>query len=130
MRLVRVDEHKYQQGKAVEASTTAAQVDKNVSAVAQNAAETDDAYRNRPITTLENNFYVDVLLRRRSLYIMRYVCALKWLSHNFKINFLLNNSQSSRYNFTHEILGNDMSHFQGQQVKKDRRISIICRNDP
>ncbi|XP_011212055.2 alpha-ketoglutarate-dependent dioxygenase alkB homolog 7, mitochondrial [Bactrocera dorsalis] len=102
MRLVRVDERKYLQGKAVEAPEVA-------STSAQNTADADDAYRNRPETTLENNFYVDVLLRRRSLYIM---------------------SHSSRYNFTHEILGNDVSHFQGQRVKKDRRISIICRNDP
>lgn len=106
MRLVRVDERKYQQGKAVEAP---AEVDNSDSTAAQNPTEPDDAYRNRPKTTLENNFYVDVLLRRRSLYIM---------------------SHTSRYNFTHEILGNDMSHFQGQHIKKDRRISIICRNDP
>ncbi|XP_039960119.1 alpha-ketoglutarate-dependent dioxygenase alkB homolog 7, mitochondrial [Bactrocera tryoni] len=102
MRLVRVEERKYLQGKAVETPEVA-------STAAQNTADADDAYRNRPETTLENNFYVDVLLRRRSLYIM---------------------SHSSRYNFTHEILGNDVSHFQGQHVKKDRRISIICRNDP
>lgn len=106
MRLVRVDERKYLQGKAVEASIAPAH---NDSTAAQSAAESDDVYRNRPKTTLENNFYVDVLLRRRSLYIM---------------------SHTSRYNFTHEILGNDVSHFQGQHVKKDRRVSIICRNDP
>ncbi|XP_054728688.1 alpha-ketoglutarate-dependent dioxygenase alkB homolog 7, mitochondrial [Anastrepha obliqua] len=115
MRLVRVDERKYQQGKAVAAASTETVSNgsgdsKPDVAATQNAPTLqDDAYRNRPVTSLENNFYVDVLLRRYSLYIM---------------------SHSSRYNFTHEILANDVSHFQGQHIKKDRRISIICRNDP
>lgn len=84
MRLVRVDERKYLQGKAVEASIAPAH---NDSTAAQSAAESDDVYRNRPKTTLENNFYVDVLLRRRSLYIMRCVRALKRLLNNFNIIF-------------------------------------------
>ncbi|XP_036339300.1 alpha-ketoglutarate-dependent dioxygenase alkB homolog 7, mitochondrial [Rhagoletis pomonella] len=114
MRLVRVDERKYQQGKAVEPPTEALKNSSSdskadIAATSNVSPEEDDAYRDRPETTLENNFYVDVLLRRRSLYIM---------------------SNSSRYNFTHEILANDVSHFQGQHIKKDRRISIICRNDP
>ncbi|XP_067636408.1 alpha-ketoglutarate-dependent dioxygenase alkB homolog 7, mitochondrial [Eurosta solidaginis] len=108
MRLVRVDERKYQQGKAI--AGPAENAGKNENQQTQNMpTEPDDVYRNRPVTTLENNFYVDVLLRRRSLYIM---------------------SHSSRYNFTHEILANEKSHFQGQHIQKDRRISIICRNDP
>ncbi|KAK7790223.1 hypothetical protein R5R35_014533 [Gryllus longicercus] len=52
---------------------------------------------------------VDALLRRRSLYIMKGVV---------------------RYNFTHEILGNDVSLFRGCPVLKTRRLSIICRNEP
>ncbi|XP_004530451.1 alpha-ketoglutarate-dependent dioxygenase alkB homolog 7, mitochondrial [Ceratitis capitata] len=108
MRLVRVDERKYQQGQPVEAPAGASE-NNTAASVAQNAAEPNDAYRNQPVTTLENNFYVDVLLRRRSMYIM---------------------SHTSRYNFSHEILANDVSSFRGQHIKKDRRISIICRNEP
>lgn len=52
---------------------------------------------------------VDVLLKRRSLYIMR-DCA--------------------RYDYTHEILSNKLSVFKGAPVKKTRRISVICRNEP
>ncbi|KAM7348321.1 alpha-ketoglutarate-dependent dioxygenase alkB homolog 7, mitochondrial isoform 2-T5 [Cochliomyia hominivorax] len=68
-----------------------------------------DAYRSQPKAILENNFYVDILLPRRSLYIM---------------------SHTARYNFTHEILANEESKFQGQPLTKERRISVICRNDP
>ncbi|XP_055841151.1 alpha-ketoglutarate-dependent dioxygenase alkB homolog 7, mitochondrial [Episyrphus balteatus] len=91
MRLVRTDEKKYQQGNSV-------QNDSN-----------DDEYRNQPTTVLKGNFYADILLSQRSLYIM---------------------SHSARYNFTHEILSNENSNFKGSPVKKGRRISIICRNDP
>ncbi|KAK6631298.1 hypothetical protein RUM44_005824 [Polyplax serrata] len=52
---------------------------------------------------------VDVFLRRRSLYIMTGV---------------------ARYLYTHEILGTDNSRFRNEVVKKGRRISIICRNEP
>ncbi|KAI8125632.1 hypothetical protein FF38_05487 [Lucilia cuprina] len=68
-----------------------------------------DNYRNQPKAVLENNFYVDILLPRRSLYIM---------------------SHTARYNFTHEILANEESKFHNEPLKKERRISIICRNDP
>lgn len=71
-----------------------------------------DEYRDQPKITdedLKNLYSVKILLKRRSLYIM---------------------SHSSRYNFTHEILKNDESYFKGEQVIKDRRISIICRNEP
>ncbi|KAG8316746.1 tRNA modification GTPase gtpbp3, mitochondrial [Homalodisca vitripennis] len=52
---------------------------------------------------------IDVLLKRRSLYIMR---------------------DSVRYDYTHEILPNQESKFKQEPVIKKRRISIICRNEP
>ncbi|KAH1018956.1 hypothetical protein HUJ05_006627 [Dendroctonus ponderosae] len=48
-------------------------------------------------------------VRRRSLYIMKGV---------------------ARFDYTHEILSNDNSIFKGEKVLKDRRISVICRNEP
>jgi alkylated DNA repair protein alkB homolog 7 len=69
-------------------------------------------YRNQPTLTDEqkkNLYSVKILLKRHSLYIME---------------------NSARYNFTHEILKNEESFFKNQQIIKDRRISIICRNDP
>ncbi|XP_059620988.1 alpha-ketoglutarate-dependent dioxygenase alkB homolog 7, mitochondrial [Phlebotomus argentipes] len=88
MRLVRIDEKKYQQN-----------------------AESD--YRKQPDKSAENStdpgYFVNILLPKRSLYIMR---------------------KSARYNFTHEILGNKDSFFEGKAVKKYRRISIVCRNKP
>lgn len=53
--------------------------------------------------------YGDVLLKRRSLYIMTGV---------------------ARYDFTHEVLKNEESFFKGQKVEKARRISVMCRNEP
>lgn len=35
-----------------------------------------------------------------------------------------------RYNFTHEILSNENSYFNGEKVIKERRISVICRDIP
>lgn len=55
------------------------------------------------------SLYKDFLLSRRSLYIM---------------------SGIARYNYTHEILKNKESFFEGQYILKDRRISIICRSQP
>ncbi|XP_068082096.1 alpha-ketoglutarate-dependent dioxygenase alkB homolog 7, mitochondrial-like, partial [Anabrus simplex] len=52
---------------------------------------------------------VDVLLKRKSLYIMK---------------------DFARYNFTHEILPNVCSRFRDQVIHKGRRLSIICRNEP
>ncbi|PSN55804.1 Alpha-ketoglutarate-dependent dioxygenase alkB 7 [Blattella germanica] len=52
---------------------------------------------------------VDILLKRRSLYIM---------------------TNTARYDFTHEILGADTSEFAGVKVPRRRRISIICRCEP
>lgn len=51
---------------------------------------------------------VHCLLPKRSLYIIR---------------------GTSRYDYTHEILKNEESSFKGTTVHKDRRISIVCRND-
>ncbi|XP_055678245.1 alpha-ketoglutarate-dependent dioxygenase alkB homolog 7, mitochondrial isoform X2 [Lutzomyia longipalpis] len=88
MKLVRIDEKKYQQ-----------------------SPESD--YRKQPDKNDENptdpGYFVNILLPARSLYIMR---------------------DTARYNFTHEILGNNESSFGGNPVKKTRRISIVCRNKP
>ena len=51
----------------------------------------------------------DLYLPRRSLYIMR---------------------DAARYIYTHEILRDEDSYFDGTKVDKGRRISIICRNSP
>ncbi|KAM3598740.1 uncharacterized protein V6R79_021983 [Siganus canaliculatus] len=53
--------------------------------------------------------WLDLLLPRYSLYILR---------------------DQARYNFTHEILKNEDSVFNGQKVPRQRRISVICRNLP
>lgn len=50
----------------------------------------------------------DVLLGRRSLYIMNGV---------------------ARYEYTHEILPDELSVFKGVRIPRDRRISIISRNE-
>uniref|UniRef100_A0A8C4Q2I5 AlkB homolog 7 n=1 Tax=Eptatretus burgeri TaxID=7764 RepID=A0A8C4Q2I5_EPTBU len=52
---------------------------------------------------------MDVLLRRRSLYIM-------W--------------DKVRYEFTHEILKNEESYYEGKHIPRSRRIAIISRNFP
>uniref|UniRef100_A0A1B6CYI1 Alpha-ketoglutarate-dependent dioxygenase AlkB-like domain-containing protein n=1 Tax=Clastoptera arizonana TaxID=38151 RepID=A0A1B6CYI1_9HEMI len=58
----------------------------------------------------DNNVnYIDVLLKRRSLYIMRDV---------------------ARYDYTHEILPNSSSVFRKKTIPRTRRISVICRNEP
>lgn len=89
MRLVRVDEKKYQQQSGADYR-------------AQPSASTDES-------PAKYDFFADILLPRYSLYIMR---------------------NSARFNFTHEILGNKDSQFNGTPIVKDRRISIICRNEP
>ncbi|XP_005177792.1 alpha-ketoglutarate-dependent dioxygenase alkB homolog 7, mitochondrial [Musca domestica] len=80
-----------------------------VYAINKTESGASEDYRSQPKAILENNYYVDILLPRRSLYIM---------------------SHYARYDFTHEILANKESSFMGQPIKKDRRISIICRNEP
>uniref|UniRef100_A0A1Y1KRG6 Alpha-ketoglutarate-dependent dioxygenase AlkB-like domain-containing protein n=1 Tax=Photinus pyralis TaxID=7054 RepID=A0A1Y1KRG6_PHOPY len=57
----------------------------------------------------EKELHVNVLLRRRSLYIMKSV---------------------ARYKYTHEILKSDCSLFKDEEVRRERRISVICRNSP
>ncbi|KAK3090956.1 hypothetical protein FSP39_016042 [Pinctada imbricata] len=53
--------------------------------------------------------YADFLLKRRSLYIMR---------------------DKARYDYTHEVLDEDNSKFKGEIVPRERRISVILRNEP
>lgn len=55
------------------------------------------------------NEWLDLLLPRYSLYILR---------------------DEARFNFTHEILKDEESVFNGQKVPRQRRISVICRNLP
>ncbi|CAM4363344.1 unnamed protein product [Leuciscus chuanchicus] len=59
----------------------------------------------------ENNStdWVDLLLSRRSLYILR---------------------DDARFKFTHEILKDQDSFFSGHKIPRHRRISVICRNLP
>uniref|UniRef100_A0A182NAC1 Uncharacterized protein n=1 Tax=Anopheles dirus TaxID=7168 RepID=A0A182NAC1_9DIPT len=71
--------------------------------------QTNAEYRQIFSNERHKKYWADVLLPRRSLYIMRH---------------------TARYKFTHEILAANESLFHDQQVKKTRRISIICRNDP
>lgn len=63
----------------------------------------------RLVNERNKNLYGDVLLRRRSLYIMTGV---------------------ARYEFTHEVLKNEESFFKGEKILKNRRISVMCRNEP
>ncbi|XP_053572068.1 alpha-ketoglutarate-dependent dioxygenase alkB homolog 7, mitochondrial [Bombina bombina] len=51
----------------------------------------------------------DLLLPRRCLYVL---------------------SGLARYNFTHEILRDEESIFNGERIPRERRISVICRNLP
>lgn len=59
----------------------------------------------------EDNYksWVNVLLKRRSLYVM---------------------SGIVRYKYTHEVLNEDNSKLRGLVIPRSRRISIICRNEP
>ncbi|KAF5282664.1 hypothetical protein FQA39_LY17524 [Lamprigera yunnana] len=63
----------------------------------------------RLMHNLSKQYYINVFLKRRSLYIMKGV---------------------ARFEYTHEILSNNNSFFKDQVVEKNRRISIICRNTP
>lgn len=61
-------------------------------------------------TQCENpNAIVDVLLKRKSLYIME---------------------GASRYDFKHAILSKNESVYNGKIIARTRRISIICRCEP
>jgi len=57
----------------------------------------------------DDNRIVDLLLTRRSLYLLTGVV---------------------RHEFTHQILAETESTFDGRRVPRDRRISIICRDMP
>lgn len=57
----------------------------------------------------DTNEWLDLLLPRHSLYILR---------------------DQARYNFTHEILKDEESVFKERKVTRQRRISVICRNLP
>lgn len=63
----------------------------------------------RLVNDENKDLFVDILLRRRSLYVMM---------------------NEARYKYTHEILDNKKSFFKGSKVDKSRRISVICRNEP
>ncbi|XP_008327924.1 alpha-ketoglutarate-dependent dioxygenase alkB homolog 7, mitochondrial [Cynoglossus semilaevis] len=56
-----------------------------------------------------NSEWLDLMLPRRSLYILR---------------------DQARYDFTHEVLKDEDSFFNGHRVPRQRRISVICRNLP
>ncbi|XP_055604036.1 alpha-ketoglutarate-dependent dioxygenase alkB homolog 7, mitochondrial [Uranotaenia lowii] len=71
--------------------------------------QTNAEYRQVFETNRDDMYWSDVLLTRRSLYIMR---------------------DSARYKYTHEILAGEDSLFKHKKVDKGRRISIICRNAP
>lgn len=57
----------------------------------------------------DSSEWLDLLLSRRSLYILR---------------------DQARYQYTHQILKDDESVFNGHKVPRQRRISVICRNLP
>lgn len=63
----------------------------------------------RLVHNKQTTLVADVLLKRRSLYIMK---------------------GSARYDYKHEILKNEESYFKGQKIDKGRRLSVICRNEP
>ncbi len=74
---------------------------------------------------------VDVLLKRNSLYIMTYVrLYLKLSQTNNNILSVFDYSGDSRYKFTHAILDKQNSIFKNELVKRGRRVSVICRNEP
>lgn len=90
MRLRRVDEKEYEQNK----------LDQNTPDSPQPKHQSASAIKK------EFDYFADVLLKRRSLYIMK---------------------DSARYKFSHEVLATN-SLFKGNEIVKGRRISIICRN--
>uniref|UniRef100_A0A2M3ZBG2 Putative alpha-ketoglutarate-dependent dioxygenase alkb protein 7 mitochondrial n=1 Tax=Anopheles braziliensis TaxID=58242 RepID=A0A2M3ZBG2_9DIPT len=71
--------------------------------------QTNDEYRQIFAKQQHMKYWADVLLPRRSLYVMR---------------------DTARYKFTHEILASNESQFRQRPVSRSRRISIICRNEP
>lgn len=57
----------------------------------------------------DQDVWFKVLLNQRSLYVME---------------------DDARYNYSHEVLPNDSSYFNGQYVHKSRRVSVITRTEP
>ncbi|XP_071486493.1 alpha-ketoglutarate-dependent dioxygenase alkB homolog 7, mitochondrial-like [Diadema antillarum] len=62
----------------------------------------------RLVNCADNARWVNALLLPRSLYVMR---------------------DTIRYDYTHEVLKDEDSIFRGKPVPRDRRISIMCRNE-
>lgn len=75
----------------------------------EEATPNDTDFRTTQSNLIVKDYYANVLLPRYSLYIMR---------------------NTARYNYTHEIMDNKVSAIFGEKLEKDRRISIICRNEP
>lgn len=98
MRLRRVDESKYKQNRFED--------EEKSNEMSRRSNHVNDKSTDR--TPNESNYFVDVLLKRRSLYIMK---------------------DSARYNFSHEVLPSK-STFSGKEIIKERRLSILCRNQP
>ncbi|XP_058066714.1 alpha-ketoglutarate-dependent dioxygenase alkB homolog 7, mitochondrial [Anopheles bellator] len=71
--------------------------------------QTNEEYRQIFSQHQDAKYWADVLLPRYSLYVMR---------------------DTARYKFTHEILSNAESVFRQREIRKTRRVSIICRNEP
>jgi len=63
----------------------------------------------RLVSSAEPERSLDALLPRRSLYVMRH---------------------SARFHYTHEVLTGRESAFGGRLVPRQRRVSVICRNQP
>ncbi|KAK7495824.1 hypothetical protein BaRGS_00012814 [Batillaria attramentaria] len=66
----------------------------------------------------DSSRYGDVLLKRRSLYVMNVE------------NKAAPDIHKARYDYTHEVLPDDQSVFKGEKIPRDRRVSVICRNEP
>merc|ERR1712226_181849 len=63
----------------------------------------------RLVNKTEADHHVTLFLPRLSLYVL---------------------SDEFRYDYTHEILKDDESYFGDDHVKRDRRISLVCRSEP
>uniref|UniRef100_A0A182P6V0 Alpha-ketoglutarate-dependent dioxygenase AlkB-like domain-containing protein n=1 Tax=Anopheles epiroticus TaxID=199890 RepID=A0A182P6V0_9DIPT len=87
--------------------------------------QTNAEYRQIFSKERHSKYWADILLPRRSLYSDK----SKAIEHS-ECNFFRFSSHTARYKFTHEILPGKESLFRDSLVKRTRRISIICRNDP
>lgn len=61
------------------------------------------------------------------MYIMTYVKSFV-KCYYFIIEMVFRNT--ARYDFTHEVLKGEQSFFKDRKIPRERRISIICRNEP